>query len=108
MLKINLIHIWKQVKHLKSLSDLYNDLDKDFLLLDDPIAIIKKNIDKKVYNKVEIYDENIHLIPLNIKVNTNTVTIIIDGFADEVNKKDKEKTNIIHQNRISQWKDLTE
>ena len=45
---------------------------------------------------------------MNIKVNTNTVTIIIDGFADEVNKKDKEKTNIIHQNRISQWKDLTE
>ena len=102
------MEIGKTLKNLKSLSDLYNDLDKDFLLLDDPIAIIKKNIDKKVYNKVEIYDENIHLIPLNIKVNTNTVTIIIDGFADEVNKKDKEKTNIIHQNRISQWKDLTE
>ena len=102
------MEIGKTLKNLKSLSDLYNDLDKDFLLLDDPIAIIKKNIDKKVYNKVEIYDENIHLIPLNIKVNTNTVTIIIYGFADEVNKKDKEKTNIIHQNRISQWKDLTE
>ena len=103
------LEIGKTLLSENSTKDIYISLDKEFLLLDDPIAIFKKNIEKHFEpDKFEIYDENIQLIPLNKNVNSNTVTIIIDGFGDEVNKKDKDKKNIIHQNRISQWKDLVD
>ena len=103
------LEIGKTLLSKNTTKDIYINLDSEFLMLDDPLAMIKKNIYKHLNpDKYEIFDENIHLIPLNKNVNSNTVTIIIDGFGDEVNKKDKNKTNIIHQNRINQWKDLVD
>ena len=96
----------------EKLKELYLKLDSDFLLHDDPLAIIKKNIYKNIdLYKFEVFPEDINLIPIDNSIKSNTITIIIDGFADEKTKKEKKKDiNSISQNenRLKQWNDFIE
>jgi hypothetical protein len=94
----------------EKLKELYLTLDDEFLLNDDPLAIVRKNMKRNFHqNKLEIYEENINLVPINNNINSNTITIIIDGYADEKNKKEKKKDiNSIAQNtnRLKEWNDF--
>ena len=96
----------------EKLKELYLTLDNEFLLHDDPFAAIKKNIYKHISpDKFEIFPEDINLIPIENNIKSNTITIIIDGFADEKTKKEKRKDiNNIAQNvnRLKQWNDFIE
>jgi hypothetical protein len=81
----------------EKLKELYLKLDSDFLLHDDPLAIIKKNIYKNIdLYKFEVFPEDINLIPIDNNIKSNTTTIIIDGFADEKTKKEKKKISIAY------------
>ena len=96
----------------EKLKELYIKLDNDFLLHDDPLAIIKKNIYKNIdLYKFEVFPEDINLVPIDNNIKSNTITIIIDGFADEKSKKEKKiDINSISQNenRLKQWNDFIE
>ena len=94
----------------EKLKELYLTLDDEFLLNDDPLSIVRKNMKRNFHpDKLEIYEENINLVPINNNINSNTITIIIDGYADEKNKKEKKKDiNSIAQNtnRLKEWNDF--
>jgi hypothetical protein len=59
-------------------------------------STVKRAFDKipyyhKRYSEAEVFPEDINLIPIDNNIKSNTITIIIDGFADEKTKKEKKK-----------------
>lgn len=104
--------IFQIIKNDENLNKLIIKLNNDFLLHDDPIITIKNNISKHLNLEIsEVYDENINLDPIDSNINSNTVTIIIDGFADEKDSKNKkkDKNNIERNiNRLKKWNDFIE
>jgi hypothetical protein len=88
------------LKNDNIVSDYYNNLKETFCKnqnnMDGMFTLLKKNLGNLFGGEgdLTVYEKNIHLIPVDDNIYSNTITILIDGFTTQ----DKDQ--------VEQWRDL--